>query len=212
MTSQDFLKYYGHYTMGDLKRFGEIRYPPPVLSKPDFVTRYKKGEFGNASPTWDTPDQLLRYGDRFPREDKVPGLFHLRSKTPGGNTHYNLSWSATIARWIEKPHRSEWYTSAMAPEDKKSFQGELLDSDTGLYLNYNLQALPMREGMAKQSLHAEGVKVRILLRKYLCPNSLDWMYTLLDRYPGHAIEFSSYSCEWGTIPGFNTVFWEVRKY
>ena len=35
--------------------------PRPVLSKRDMVTRYRMGEFGNHSPTWNTPDEYWEY-------------------------------------------------------------------------------------------------------------------------------------------------------
>ena len=59
---------------------------------------------------------------------------------------------------------------------------------------------------------ARGIMALALLRRYLCPNSYDWMMTLLDRYPDHIVEFNTYSVNWGVLPGFNTAFWEVRLY
>lgn len=200
------------------RRAAEIERPPPVLSKADFAVRYAKGEFGNASPTYRTCEELLRVGERYPGAMPVPGKYHLRSKVPGGPTEYNLSWSAAVARWCDKPNPGGWYCSAMAPEDRKILQGEILLMDaslglsSGLYLNYNTKRLPMREGMALESKHAEGPRARLILMHALCPNSLDWLGVLLDRYPLHAVEFSTYECNWGTLEGFNTVWWEVRKY
>jgi hypothetical protein len=204
-----------------------IEHPAPVLSKPDFVQRYKLGEFGNASPTWDTYKEFheCQWPDsrRFDR-------FHLRSRKPGGEGFYNLSWIDLMSRWMGSGNPSQFYASAMAPEHRKTLQGEVCYVESwdpqggnrkpGLYLWYNTEQLPMRDGMAvaqsqegyQYRMNADMLRARLLLRHHLCANSYDWLFTLLDRYPDHVIEFSSYEIEWGTVPGFNTVFWEVRKY
>lgn len=200
--------------MNLLKQMDRIEHPPPVLTKRDFVERYAKGEFGNASPTWQTCNELLAHGQTIPANHPQSdlGLFHLRNRQAGGSTYYNLSWSACVAKWIEQERQSDWYASAMAPSACTILQGELQDRPEGLYLNYNQVAAPMREAFALQSRHSCGIMTRCLLKQHMDPTSYDWVQVLLERYPEHVIEFSCYSKFWGTIPFRNTVIWEVRRY
>lgn len=185
----------------------------PVLSKADFVRRYALGEFGNASPTWQTVDDLLSLARKYPWPTEVPGLYHLRNRVAGGATYYNLGWSACVTKWMDQPDRAAWYVSAMAPTDRTTLQGEVYRAETGLALTYSTVARPMREALAAESIQVSGIMASFLLRRHLCPNSYDWLNELLERYDGHVVEFSAYSVPWGTLyPLFNTCFWECRLY
>lgn len=178
-----------------------------ISSKRDFVTRYRRGEFGNASPTWNTLEEFFDYHAlEWPREGD---LFHLRSKEPGGPTHYNLCWDS-IVRLSEDRDLSGYYVSAMAPTHKTLIQGEVKLSPSHLELRYTKVKKPMREALAESEETIFGLSAYQTLRMYLDANSYEWLFCLLDRYDGHIVEFSSYSTVWGTLPGFNTVFWEVR--
>lgn len=180
----------------------------PVLNKQDFVRRYAAGEFGNASPTWNGLDEFLA--------DGYTGLVHVRNRVAGAPTWYNIPARDVAATWrkaLETGYGSEQlYISAMAPTTYTLFQGEVLQSAHSLDLLYTTVAKPMRDALRQWSRHVSGIVAILLLRYYLCPNSYDWLNYLLTAYPAHAVEFSTYAIKWGTIPGFNTVFWEVRLY
>ncbi len=181
---------------------------PPVLTKKDFVERYARGEFGNASPTWNSYVEWLAATLYDPCEGR---LFHVRNRTAGGQTFYNVPKALMKQTWESASKLSDgWYISEMAPSDKTLFQGEVMRSPRYLELTYNTLPLPMREGMLRGMKHAHGIIASSLLKHFLCPNSYEWLWYLLDEYPNHIVEFSSYRCQWGTIPGYNTVFWEVR--
>ena len=195
----------------------------PVLTKADFTLRYKRGEFGNTSPTWLTCSDLLKWAqanypwDRWPRP--VPGLYHLRSRIPAGPTHYNLGWSEVVAKWCDVPDPDNWYCSAMAPEHRKTLNGELVVLPGELWLTYSTLPLPMREAFAKGQRHARNSAALAILRHVMCPNSYEWLQHLLDEFShedqrlNHAVEFSTYDCPWGTMyPHFNSCFWEIRRY
>jgi len=176
----------------------------PVKTKRDFVRRYLLNEFGNRGASWST---LLKFSN-----EPMFGLFHLRNRIAGGATHYNLSYEQIVKLWKSTNDPGSWYCTAMAPTDKTLIQGEVYQSYKGLELFYSCEKLPMREALAKSSKQVEGILSVSLLRYYLCPNSYEWLQHLLDTYSGHVVEFSSYSVEWGTLPGFNTVVWEIRSY
>lgn len=180
----------------------------PVRTKADFVRRYAAGEFGNRAPTWNTMTELL--------SDGYNGLIHIRNRVAGGPTWYNVPGSRAYALFLDiimsGVKEEDLYFSAMAPEDIKIFQGEVFRGIRGYSLFYSCLPLPMREGLAKDGRQVYGSVASYLLNYYLCPRSLDWLHHLFDTYDEHVIEFSTYDREWGTDPGYNTVFWEVRQY
>lgn len=181
----------------------------PVLSKKDFVERYIQGEFGNHSPTW-------RSAVEFKQESDSLGLYHIRNRVAGGKTWYNLTKNYCLIVWrrllIHGYRLGDLYISQMAPTSSTLFQGEVARGIYGLDLIYSTQTLPMREALRIDSNYATGIRSLILLRHYLCQRSYDWLMYLLDTYEDHVVEFSVYAQDWGTVPGYNTVFWEVRKY
>lgn len=183
--------------------------PPPVLSKSDFAVRYQRNEFGNASPTWDNITEFLRA--------KYTGPIHIRNRLPGEETWYNIPAGRVLEVYNRildagKYREQDLYFSAMCPTEKTLFQGEVQRSKNYLDLTYTTVAKPMRDALREQTLHASGIGAWCLLRTYLCPNSYDWLQQLFDNYPDHVVEFTTLSTEWGTIPGYNTIFWECRAY
>jgi hypothetical protein len=175
----------------------------PVLTKQDFVRRYYNNEFGNRSPTWQTFKEY--------KESDYRGLVHLRNRNAASSSYYNLNPKQAAKQWsVIDP--KQFYISAMAPHDKGVIQGEIKRETVGLYLEYNTQKLPMREGFEIERQHASMVTAQQLLVNAMDPNSWEWLNVLLQRYLDHVVEFSTFSEPWGTIPGYNTVFWEVRKY
>jgi len=188
----------------------EAHVPSPVLTKTDFVRRYEAGEFGNHAPTWGTLQEWLDRDWGTPDQ-----LYHIRNRVKGGLTWYDVPIRRVVSAWSKASKiygAYNLYISAMAPTEKTLFQGEVQRGLHGLDLYYSTVVATMREALSKQAHSCYGIIALTLLRRFLCPNSLDWLMCLLETYPDHVVEFSTYSCQWGTLPGFNTVFWEVRKY
>jgi hypothetical protein len=187
-----------------------------VLTKKSFTERYTQGEFGNASPTWATPIEW--YNSRikhnlFYFDSK---LYHLRNRIKGGHTVYNLQCrqlkdAVDMCPWVSEPN---WYVSEMAPTELTLLQGEVNRTTNGIYLQASRECVPMRQALANTHnvFHLFGINAKITLKRYLNDWSYEWLMQLLDVYTGHTVEFSTYSKCWGTVPGFNTVFWEVRAY
>jgi hypothetical protein len=176
-----------------------------VYSKRNFVERFQRNEFGNRGPVWDTLAEFLKSGYK--------GLIHIRCREAGGATYYDIPDKQVERVWsrvVDEPTR--WYLAAMAPTPKTLFQGEVTVGTDGVCLLFTTVAKPMRDALADSCKQVQGIIAVSLLRYYLCPSSYDWLVELLDNYPGHVVEFSTYSTHWGTIPNRNTIFWEVRKY
>ncbi len=183
--------------------------PRPVKTKLDFVRRYSTGEFGNASPTWDT---VLEIEDGLVRK----GLFHIRNRVAGGPTWYNLTYYDCLQKWAFLQRigvdPKTLYVSAMCPTEKTLFQGEVQRSERGLDLYYTTVAKPMRDALKEWSNQVYGLTAKCFLESFMCPGSYGWLSYLLASYPSHVIEFTTLSVNWGTLPGYNTIFWECRAY
>jgi len=186
----------------------ETKYKP-VLTKKDFVRRYEKGEFGNRSPTWPT---IEAWACSMPSPRT---LYHIRNRIAGGETWYDVPGYNIPRLWYrakKKIGESNLYISAMAPTKLTVIQGEVRRSVDYLDLTYSTVVAPMRTALATETKHANWYGAYNLLRANLDDNSWWWLWELLNRYLDHVVEFSTYSKPWGTLPNFNTVFWEVRKY
>lgn len=169
-----------------------------MLNKHDFARRFATGEFGNMTPVWLTLEEYLASG--------YQGEVCLRSRIPGAPTYYSLSTVDSIP--------PNYYLSAMIPRDveaKLVIQGEVLRGPM-LSLTYTTVAKPMKIALAEETKHVELVAAMLLLQHTLNFHSYKWLMKLLTRYPDHVVEFSTYSVEYGTVPGHNTLFWEVRQY
>lgn len=179
----------------------------PVNSKEDFIVRYLHGEFGNRPKTWLDLESFK--GEATPNK-----LYHVRIAIKGyPKTFYNVPYENVEKVWNEATNlvgKDKLYISEMGPEDKKVFQGEIVQSPT-LFLKYNLLAMPMREAFEREVFYATGLNAKLLIRRYFDINSYEWLEYLLENYPNHVVEFSTYAVCWGTL-GWNTVFWEVRNY
>lgn len=179
------------------------------VAKQRFVDSYQANEFGNRAPTWDKFEDFLRSG--------YAGLVHIRNRVAGGPTWYDVPAREVpqrLANIVEHGLASynSVYFSGMAPTDRTLLQGEVRRSENHLDLFYSVVKKPMRLALAKGGRQQSGIIAVLLLKEVMDPPSYDWLQILLDRYPDHVIEFSTYAVPWGTIPGRNTVFWEVRKY
>lgn len=156
--------------------------------------------------------------------DDLPGkgYWHIRNAgkagqvVQGGYTFYNIPTHDLVEEWyrVTRLHPEEfWYISGMAPHTRNLLQGELTNLNGWWELYYStVKDLPMREALAKEAKTIRGLSAKMKLRGVMNPLSYDWLEVLLDRYPGHAIEFSVFDKHWGNLPGYNTVFWEVRDY
>lgn len=184
----------------------------PVKTKQDFVLRFIAGEFGNKGPNWDS---LEDWTESVPVHYRLYRGYHIRSRTPGGETLYDI-YGADLPKTVTENRGSfpdGYYLAEMAPHDLNVIQGEVQRTYLGLTLRYTtVKGWPMRDALGKQSTNVQGLAAKIILQQALCPNSWEWLNFLLDEYNDHVVEFSTFSTNWGTIPGYNTVFWEVRQY
>lgn len=92
---------------------------------------------------------------------------------------------------------------------------DVYDSPTGLYV-YGIEHPPRggswRAEMPSKGREYRGLAAHGVLRRHFSPSSLADLEALRERFPGHVYEFSACDRPVGTIPGRNTICWEVRQY
>ena len=67
-----------------------------------------------------------------------------------------------------------------------------------------------REAFSKLSLSWCGLAAKLIFDHVLWPSDRDDLDVLLQDYPNHVIEFTACDRAVGTIPGRNSIIWEVR--
>lgn len=97
--------------------------------------------------------------------------------------------------------------------DKMTIQGEVGEVGGNFELAYSqIPGITNREARIRGYIRAVGLKARLMLKYYMWWDDYEWILNLLDKYPEHIIEFTTYSVPVGGIPNRNTVIWEVRHY
>jgi hypothetical protein len=180
-----------------------------IKSKETNYRLLEKGAFGNRLRMWSSLDELIK--------SDYCGTVSMRYKgdVGGGFVAYEvpiLKASSVQQEWIGKgAEQRRIVFNESAPDDKLLIQGELMQGIGGLNLTYSLQQMKMREAL-KNADSAKGLKAKLILEYFLNPCSYDDMNSLFEQFPDHAVEFSTYSMNLGSIPHRNTVIWEVRYY
>jgi len=183
-----------------------------VTNKRDFARRYALGEFGNAAPTWPTIKEFFAAHKDI---ENNPHLYSLRNRVANSQCMYNLTIREINEYTQNRKNQdlSEFYVSEMAPHNIGIINGEICRTYRGLTLFYARGDRPMRLAL-KKGVQVEGLQADLILRSKTDPSGYNWIKELLEEYPNHTVEFTSFSHPWGTLAsvGHCTVIWEVRLY
>jgi len=186
-----------------------------IYNKAECYAFYEKGFFGNRPLTWNSYEEILASGWK--------GGVCMRSKKSIERKHviYNIPLEKVpdeIKKWEDMgfPAKTITFNQSM-PDEHLLIQGEFMD-----WTIYNGQSSilytkvkkPMNLALAEQTLHAEGLAARLLLKTNLSPSSYEDLQAIIDegKFERSVIEFSAYDICVGNIPGRNTIIWEVRDY
>lgn len=163
------------------------------------------GKFGNTHPIFLTYDDYVKSGLDLTKNVCI------RSMVPGGKFEYNFPFSELQERLSKR--KDKIVISQVADGDNdRAIQGAVYrDPLEGLYLHYSYLQLDWRKALEQEGHHAYRTKAKIILEHYLDYPSLETIYRLLDEYPDHVIEFTTYNHSVGNL-GHNTIIWEVRLY
>lgn len=173
---------------------------------------FSDGMFGNNLKTYHSVDELLLYKN-------LNSIIIMRYKglSGGGYCYYNISVKDALHRLtrlslLKKAEARRFYFNETANDSKILIQGEISESERGIELRYSHYKQPMRIALEHEELNTYGLKAKSLLKHYMTPSSYDDLMEVISKYPNHVIEFSTWSYNFGSIPGRNTIVWEVRKY
>jgi hypothetical protein len=164
----------------------------------------KLGKFGNHTPFW-TPEEAKELTDE-ERERWHP--FSIRWLVPSANTVYNRGLHEVLR--ILSETSTPGLVCAMAPNGKEILQGEVTRTELGLVLFYGTRPGVMKQNMP-DFIHAYRLTAKMILQHFMDEPSYNNLMRLLDEYPDHVIEFSTFSVRCGSL-NWNTLFWEVRQY
>jgi hypothetical protein len=189
---------------------GEALPKSAVESKIYCYSLYERGIFGNKALTWNSFSEIL--------DSSWKGQICIRHRKVGGRgkVKYDLDLKnaqSEINSMLSEGVKAEDISfNQSMPNKSLLIQGELMRTENGLYLLYSDVKKPMNLALKERSLQAAGLGAKFVLENNLNESSLADIYALLDLFPDSVVEFSSYACSVGNIPGRNTVIWEVRNY
>lgn len=177
-----------------------------IENKLQMYELYEKGEFGNKFPCWNSLEDYLASG--------YEELVALRHKTNGmGGFFLPDLGKEEVKREIKNRNlgRNEIHITACAPDELRTIQGEVMQSEDYFTLFYSHLKKPMRQALMEGGIHSKGFHSHITLQMYMDRSSFENMNELFYKYPDHVIEFTCFRKSVGELR-WNTVFWEVRHY
>lgn len=189
-----------------------------IPTKRDFLEKYTSGQLGNKIRSWPSIAAL--------KSSDYRGPVSIRSRTSNWKTMYYVPQERVFA--CERQFGPDFYFNESAPDDRLTIQGEYWNNHTR-YLMYSRAQVAMKQALglplvsdpqtwrygidpANWRHESEGLRTEMLLRANMNANSYEDFQILRDNYPAHVIEFSCYDTELGSVPGRNTLIWEVRSY
>lgn len=182
-----------------------------IANKREAVRLFSLGYFGNMVRQWDTFEQLMK--------DLFQGNIVIRQKERqrGGRgvTIYDVPKDEVSLRIDSLRRRGVkpstlYFNEAIIPSTV-IFQGEIIRNVGGLYLLYSTLPAHMHDALLKEPKHAFGLKVKLLMERYLCYEGLICIFDFLERFVDHVIEFTCCSQALGNL-SWRTIIWECRKF
>lgn len=168
---------------------------------------YKRGLYGNKLRTWYSLNEYIKSG--------YNNTVTLRYSGVGGGMYcaYNIiNPKLKIEEFVKQgANRDLFIINESAPDENLLIQGEITKDYRGYNLFFSLEKGKMRDCL-KNGIQTNGLKSKIILQKYLFPNSYNDIMELIELYPNHIIEFSSYEFKLGDCQNRNTIIWEIRNY
>lgn len=184
----------------------------PITRKRQMYEALGAGRFGNTTRSYRTVEEWLCSAD-YQRYE----WWGIRSLVPGGPCRLNCPRSE-VAATAARPEFQAAGVDISLMIDRLAvvtLSAEVYDSPTGL-LVYGIEYPPRggswRADMPSRGREYRGLAARLLLRQHLWPSSLEDLWAVFERWPGHVYECSAFDRAVGTVPGRNAICWEVRRY
>jgi hypothetical protein len=183
---------------------------PPIKDKRDMYDRLARGELGNHIPQWMSLAEWRASG----YVDPV-GIRTMNSGAMQGGgpflPHVPHDSVVEVVKHVQKAGYSV-NISPMFPDKQIVCCGEVCRTTEGVSLYWSPLRIPYRDALKMGGKQTYRVHALEILLHYLYPCSYDELMELLDEYPDHAVEFTTYDRCVGVMPHRNTIIWEVRAY
>lgn len=182
-----------------------------IANKKQSFALYDLGAFGNQVRQWNSWKEV--------EADPYVGLIVMRSKRGGGGPCvYDIPKDQRVVENILlgpewDGHREFLFFNQAIPVNRIVLNCEavMLESFPDLHVFYGTGQVHMRTALRSHPRHADGLEARRVLGRFLDESSLVCLWGLLEKFPEHVVEFTTLDCGIGSL-GWNTIFWEVRKY
>ena len=186
-----------------LERLGKKRMK--IRTKDQNLKLWKQGRFGNTLRVWDTVRDALE-------DSSYKGPYVVRSRQIGGCCQYEgLNTRADLYNHYKLREFEEGlYVNEKMPEHLITLQGEVWQSFGGLYLHFSDKKGHMRECLKTAPKHAERLVAHQIILRAL-PDHAEFIFSLLEEFPDHVVEFSAFLKGIGDR-GWPLIVWEVRTY
>lgn len=178
-----------------------------ITSKAQWTEFQKLGIYNNL-PTFRSSAEL--------RESGYTGLVGLRAVSRTGGVYKDLPAAEAIASGVLDT--GEYYAQQCAPDDRCTVQGELDLATMTLFFcsppraaNGERRVMRMREALRDHAQQLQHWPMALWLKAVLTPAAFEELEDIMDRFPGHIVEFSVYSGNVGDRPLNNWLVWEIRK-
>lgn len=184
-----------------------------VDTKTKMYKLLRQGEFGNILKNYTSVEEVMS-------SDLKQIAVRYSDRSKNGKSFFEVTDKANLHETIESFVRQGadrdkicFNNGDISLQKKIVIQGELYEVDGLLELAFSTrEGITHREASNRGFKRTNGLAVKIMLQHYLWPSDYDWLFELLDKYPSHVIEFTTYSIPVGNIRNRCTVIWEVRKY
>lgn len=185
-----------------------------ITSKRDMYRRLARGAFGNTIPQYFSVESWIDSCDAY----RYPS-WGVRSATIAGHPACKLFLPRQEVADYAKQHFADGVNISMMVDAVARVTSMLHVAEIdgqGLIVDGVLepkQGANWRVEMASNRRRQfDGVTAKLILERYLNPNSLEDLCDVLETFPGAVVELSTVEQCIGTIANRNAVVWEVRHY
>ena len=179
----------------------------PIRNREQYFDLWGRDALGNHLRIWNTVEEI---------PDSISEVMVREVNPNGGGGLVNVTKVATLRK--RRPSQRVVYNE-LAPDHLATMQAYIRKEGGVVYLEAKLTArgrLPTRPQRMRQAIRQakcyEGLQALHIVRNQVSPRDYEDIVELLDAYPGHVLEFTSYACPVGWVKHSNVIYWELRGY
>ena len=179
----------------------------PIRNREEYFDLWARDVIGNHLRIWNTVEEI---------PEGIESVM-VREVNPNGGGGFVNVMKTTSVRKLQFLKRVVY--NELAPDELATMQAYIRKENGIIYLEAKLTArarLPTRPERMRQAIKRakcfEGLQALHIVRNRVSPRDYEDIVEMLDAYPGHVLEFTSYACGVGWAKHSNVIFWELRGY